>query len=133
MFLARGRGATKAQENPDNRPLVARLFDDLALQLRMICWIGILVMVPVVLYFTTLGTWDLTRQRNDGGWSGGFYAAQAESMLVRARLDVEPPDIQGECFERDSRCYGYFGLTPTLVRIPLLGISRSLHSAMTPI
>jgi hypothetical protein len=90
-------------------------------------------MVPLVFYFTTEGTWRITKQRDDGGWSGGFYKAQAESMLVRARLDVDPDDLRSECLRRGLRCYGYFGLTPSLVRIPFLGIQRYFHSALTPL
>lgn len=89
-------------------------------------------MVPMVLYFTTQGTWDLTKQRNDGGWSGGFFKAQAESMLER-RLDVDPKDIQAECFQRRRRCYGYFGVTPSLVRLPFLSVLRARETAATPL
>jgi hypothetical protein len=85
------------------------------------------------LYFTTYGTWNFRRQENGGGWSAGFFNAQAESMLVHARLDVAEEDLRAECFERDSKCYGYFGVTPSLVRIPFLGILRFFHSALTPI
>jgi hypothetical protein len=105
----------------------------LAFQLRAISWIALLMMVPLVLYFTTQGTGDLTKQTHDGGWSSGFFMEQAESMLVHARLDVDPVYIQSECFERDSLCYGYFGVTPSLLRIPFLGIQRYLHSALTPL
>src|SRR3954466_10652014 len=90
-------------------------------------------MIPCVFFFTTQGTWNLAKQRDDGGWSGGFYKAQAESMLVHARLDVRPDDIQSECLFRGRRCYGYFGLTPSLVRLPFLGILRYFHSALTPL
>jgi hypothetical protein len=89
-------------------------------------------MVPLVLHFTTQGTWDLAKQRNDGGWSGGFFMAQAESML-RGRLDVAPEEVQAECFQRRRRCYGYFGLTPSLVRIPVLPILRAWQTAATPL
>ena len=89
--------------------------------------------LPVVLYFTTLGTWRLTHQRIDGGWTAAFFWQQAESMLVHARLDVDPAAFGIECFMRDERCYGYFGVTPSLVRIPFLGISRFFHSALTPV
>jgi len=102
-------------------------------RLRAIAWIAVLVMVPLVFYFTTEGTWDLTKQRNDGGWSGGFFRAQAESMLVHARLDVDQLDLLSECLRRGNRCYGYFGLTPSLVRLPFLGIQRYFHSALTPL
>lgn len=89
-------------------------------------------MIPMVLFFTTQGTWDLTKQRDDGGWSGGFFKAQAESML-RQRLDVDPRDIQAECFQRRRRCYGYFGVTPSLVRLPVISVLRTWQSAATPL
>src|SRR6188508_3197110 len=89
-----------------------------AAQLRLVSSLALIVTIPVVFYFTTQGTWSLTKQNDDAGWSGGFYWRQAESMVVRGRLDVEPTALIGECFERGSRCYGYFGLTPSLVRLP---------------
>ena len=102
-------------------------------QLRLVSSLALIVTVPIVFYFTTQGTWSLTNQNNDGGWSGGFYWRQAESMLGHARLDVAPTDLLGECFVRESRCYGYFGVTPSLVRLPFLGINRFFHSALTPL
>jgi hypothetical protein len=105
----------------------------LAAQLRLICSVAVVLMIPCVFFFTTQGTWNLAKQRDDGGWSGGFYKAQAESMLVHARLDVNPDDIRSECLFRGRRCYGYFGLTPSLVRMPFLGILRYFHSALTPL
>jgi hypothetical protein len=109
----------------DQRRLVSRL--------RAISWIAVLGLMPVVFYYTSRGTWDPRDQNVSGGWSAFFFTAQAEAMLVHARLDVNRADIQGECFLRDSLCFGYFGITPSLVRIPFLGISRYLHSALTPI
>jgi hypothetical protein len=112
--------------NRDRRRLVFRL--------RAISWIAIVGLVPVVFYYTSRGTWDPRHQnRLDGGWSAAFFMAQAESMLLHARLDVEPLDIQGECFMRDSRCYGYFGITPSLLRIPILDYLLYLQSALTPL
>src|SRR5689334_11518160 len=105
----------------------------LTLQLRAIRRTALLAMVPVVFFFTTQGTWNLAKQRNDGGWSGGFFMAQAESMVSRGRLDVDPDDLLSECLRRGSRCYGYFGLTPSLVRVPFLPILRRVHSALTPL
>ena len=68
----------------------------------------------------------------DAAWSAGFFKSQAESML-HGRIDVQPSDILGECFLRDSRCYGYFGITPSVVRIPVIGILRYVRSALTPL
>ena len=54
-------------------------------------------------------------------------------MLVHARLNVDLDDIQSECLFRGRRCYGYFGLTPSLVRMPFLGVLWYFHSALTPL
>jgi hypothetical protein len=102
-------------------------------RLRAISWIAVLGLMPLVFYYTSRGTWDPRHQDVSGAWSASFFWAQAESMLVHARLDVKPEDIQGECFFRDSLCFGYFGITPSLLRIPFLGINRYLHSALTPL
>jgi hypothetical protein len=91
-----------------------------ARHVRLLSWIALLGMLPVVFYFTTEGTWRLDRIRRDGGYSGHFFAAQARSLTHR-KLRVERSDIQSECWVRDSSCYGYFGLTPSLIRLPLLG------------
>ena len=85
----------------------------LAARLRTTARLAVLMMVPLVMYFTTRGTWDPREQNLDAAWSAGFFASQAESML-HGRLDVPPDTIIGECFERDGRCYGYFGVTPSL-------------------
>ena len=100
--------------------------------LRLLTLLGLLGMIPIVFSYTTLGTWDVRTQRNDGGWSGGFYNAQAEAM-IHGRLDVDRKAIQGECFDYQERCYGYFGITPSLIRVPLLGVLRLVRSALTPI
>lgn len=102
-------------------------------QLRHVVALVLLATLPVVVYFATIGTWRLTHQNVDGGWSGAFYWQQAEVMIVHGRLDVDPRHILGECFERHRRCYGYFGLTPSLVRLPVIGLLRFFHSALTPV
>jgi hypothetical protein len=110
-------------DSPDHR---------LAVRLRAISWIAILGMIPIVFWFTSRGTWNPREQNVDASWSAHFFAAQAQSML-HGRLDVESEEIIGECFDRDSRCYGYFGLTPSLIRLPLMGILRYVRSALTPV
>ena len=96
----------------------------------LITWASL--MVPLVFYFTSRGTWDPRHQIDGGGWSAGFFMAQANSIL-HARLDVPDHYLQGECFRRDTRCYGYFGLTPSVVRLPVMGGLRWLRSALTPV
>jgi len=50
---------------------------------------------------------------------GDYYDAQARAML-HGHLDVPPEAIGYEAFERDGKFYGYFGITPALLRIPFL-------------
>jgi hypothetical protein len=117
---------------PSGAPPAPGAVPTLAVQLRAVSWIAFLVMVPLVFYCTTEGTWNITKERDDGGWSGGFYKAQADSMVLRGRLDVASEELQSECLRRGARCYGYFGLTPSLVRIPFLPVLHYFDSAFTP-
>ena len=58
-----------------------------------------------------------------------FFTAQADALL-RGRLWVDPNSVGGnECFYFAGKCYGYFGLTPSILRIPiLLVIGQSIQS-----
>lgn len=47
-----------------------------------------------------------------------FYDAQGDSML-QGELSVPCSAIGAEAFVVEDRCYGYFGITPSLLRIPL--------------
>src|ERR1700678_4558504 len=61
---------------------------------------------------------------------GAFFAAEPvrygltfNSMidyLAHGRFDVDPSIILHEGFLRDGRTYSYFGVTPALLRLPLL-------------
>ena len=50
---------------------------------------------------------------------GQFYDYQAASLL-RGRLDVPADALAGERFEVNGKIYGYFGVTPALLRLPLV-------------
>lgn len=72
--------------------------------------------LPVLLLFT----WLITQ----GGfrliaWEsfGDYYDYQARSLL-QGRLDVPPERIGAEAFVVDGRTFGYFGITPALLRLP---------------
>ena len=78
---------------------------------------------PFVIWLTTARTWDLGVTAHLG--ASGFFTAQAKALL-NGRLWVAPDDLAGECFEVDDRCFGYFGITPSLVR--LLGIPFGVAS-----
>jgi hypothetical protein len=89
-------------------------------------------MIPMVFYFTTEGTWDLAKVRPESGYAGVFFMAQAQA-ITHGRLDVERRDIPNECFDWKLRCYGYFGVTPSLLRLPFLPILQRLGTALTPL
>lgn len=48
-----------------------------------------------------------------------YYTAAALALL-HGRLDVPVQNLGFECFMVHDRCYGYFGLAPTLLRLPLV-------------
>ena len=50
---------------------------------------------------------------------GAFYDFQAASLL-QGRLDVAEEGIGNEAFIYAGKYYGYFGLTPALMRLPLV-------------
>ena len=59
-----------------------------------------------------------------------FFTEQARSML-RGHLWINPQAHPWECFFIDQKCYGYFGIVPSLFRMPLviLGGSRIEENA----
>lgn len=80
----------------------------------------------------THGTLNPLYEQPQGGFAGRFFFAQAQAM-VHGHLDVNPAQIPGECFISHGRCYGYEGLTPSLLRIPLLPLLNATNRAFTPV
>jgi len=72
-------------------------------------------------WFVTWGDWRLF----DHERFGGYYDAQARAILY-GRLDVPPEAIGFEAFVRESKSYGYFGIAPALLRIPLVVLFPSM-------
>jgi hypothetical protein len=98
-------------------------------------WIPIAVtLVSGFLFFalTTHGTFNPANELPQAGFADGFYVAQAHS-LVHGYLYVPPADLPGECFVYQGRCYGYFGLTPSLIRLPFLPLLNAANSSFTPL
>ena len=65
-------------------------------------------------------------------WPGHFFSAQADALL-HGRLWVAKKYLPGECFFVEGHCYGYFGLVPSIARIPLvmaLGVEQSEMTAV---
>lgn len=65
-----------------------------------------------------------------------FFTAQADALL-RGRLWVDPGSLKpgqvDECWYIAGRCYGYFGLTPSLLRIPVLLVVGDTTMSLAPI
>jgi hypothetical protein len=55
------------------------------------------------------------------GFAELFFSAQA-GALTEGALDVPPEALPGECYVVGDACYGYYGLTPSLLRLPLLAV-----------
>lgn len=73
------------------------------------------VTMLVCTWFVTWGNWDLFGKEE----FCGFYDAQARSILA-GRLDVPASAIGSESFSFAGKNYGYFGIAPSLLRIPLV-------------
>lgn len=80
------------------------------------------VSAVIVLYFSLVASSPITT-RPETVRLRRFFTAQAEAML-NGRLWIDRSDGAGECFVADDRCYGYFGITPSLLRLPFLGIAN---------
>jgi len=61
-----------------------------------------------------------------------FFTAQADA-LIRGRLWVDPKSVDTvlECYYSAGKCYGYFGLTPSLLRLPILLVIGSTTQSFT--
>jgi hypothetical protein len=91
--------------------------------------IGIVVVLPVLFWLL----WDL--------WSGSvnplrsvpydnFYDLQARAMF-HGRLNLPPGQEGIEAFVHNGRQYTYFGLFPSLIRMPILLVTSSLDGKLT--
>lgn len=78
----------------------------------------VLLTLTICIYATTwlltYGSWYLP----DYELLGEFYDHQAVSLIL-GRMDVPFEAIGFEAFTREEKHYGYFGITPALLRLPL--------------
>lgn len=59
-----------------------------------------------------------------------FYDLQGRAIL-QGRLDIRPPEALGiEAFEIDGRSYVYFGIVPSLLRLPVLALTDHLDGRL---
>lgn len=74
-----------------------------------------LISLVVCAWFVTWGDWKLFEPEQ----FCGFYDAQARSM-IEGHLDVPRAAIGDEAFSFQGKTYGYFGIGPALLRIPVV-------------
>jgi hypothetical protein len=88
----------------------------------------------LVIFFglATRGTWFQLKNPIDG--RAHFFTAQADA-LIHGNSYVNPiflAGFQGECLDYFGKCYGYFGLVPSILRIPLLPFSNDDLKGVNP-
>jgi len=90
---------------------------------------ALLLCVSAFLPLLTYGTGEMVKMED----FGIFFDGQAQSIL-HGRLDVPERVIGGEAFVVNGKHYGYFGLTPSLLRIPFVvfnaGVEKLSRSFM---
>lgn len=88
------------------------------------------IVLLVSYWFLTFGTWRLFEREGDSSsFAERFYDAQAVSLL-HGRFDVPPEAIGFEAFIHEGKHYGYFGLGPALLRVPLFALFPSLEGRL---
>lgn len=58
-----------------------------------------------------------------------FFRSQAEA-LIAGRFWVPNDSLGDECYVVDGRCFGYYGLTPSILRLPMLAITSGDSSPL---
>ena len=96
-------------------------------------FVVVLVVSCLIFYFiATNGTWSPLFHEISIYDTGRFFLAQAQAT-THGRLWVSPSRLPGECFLYNGRCYGYFGVTPSLIRLPFLPLLNHYKSGFTPV
>jgi hypothetical protein len=71
----------------------------------------------VFYFFQTYGSLKLTNLSSDG--RSRYFSAQAQSFLT-GDWSVQPTFAQGECLTYTNDCRAYYGIFPSIIRIPLI-------------
>jgi hypothetical protein len=90
--------------------------------------IAIALSLAVGWWFVTAGTGHPGKPY--GLWFSEFYDAQGDAFLD-GRLDVPCTVIGYEAFSYGGRCYGYFGIWPALIRMPVNALLPQFRGAWT--
>lgn len=76
--------------------------------------LGYLFLLIALLYI------EYRYQVKSPNWQGRqFYTEQARA-IVNFSLNVKPESLPNECWIYNQKCFGYFGIFPSLIRIPFL-------------
>jgi hypothetical protein len=95
--------------------------------------IGVTAVSAVVFYvMSTHGSLNPLYENSGAPFSSVFFFAQAQG-LIHGHLNVRPDQLSGECFVYHAQCLGYFGLTPSLLRVPLLPLLDAINHSLTPV
>ncbi len=98
--------------------------------------INLVMTVFVFIYsywLTTEHTWKPDHISEFGFGSEFYFWTQAQS-LVRGQLSVDTTtNAWIECFTIDEKCYGYFGITPSILRIPAEWIFSDSFVGLVPV
>jgi hypothetical protein len=73
---------------------------------------------------------SLLRTASPDGFASNFYDLQARAML-HGHLYITNGALGDEAFIHAGRQYTYFGLFPSLLRIPILLVTHSLDGRLT--
>jgi hypothetical protein len=68
--------------------------------------------------FATQWTFNPFHARPGAGTASAFYFNQMQAIL-EGTFEVAPSNLPGECYIVNGGCLGYYGLTPSLLRLPL--------------
>ena len=99
--------------------------------------LSVLLFSSLVFYcVSTQGTLSPLHQQTlfggPGGPEGRFFLAQTQAM-VHGRLWINSSQLPSDCFVAGGKCYGYFGITPSLLRLPFLPLLDHFNSGFTPV
>jgi hypothetical protein len=84
-------------------------------------FIAVCVGVMVVYVYGWCTRWTFDPSFTGNFQSDYFFTAQADA-LIHGRLWVDPKSMNtvSECWYSAGKCYGYFGMTPSILRLPIL-------------
>ena len=108
-------------------------FSEQAARSLSVVFVLVTICSAVLFYFlVTHGTWKPEFQQDQAGFGGDFYLAQAFAML-HGTFAVTPAQLPDECWVVHRSCIGYFGITPSLIRMPFLPLLDAIKDALDPV